>query len=258
MRIVKPSAKLEGLSFAVDHDGRITGDAAKIIELAARTAYKSEGLITADSADKLIRKLLNQRPPHTAITDHAGATIRIVCDRGISHELVRTRIGVGYLQESTRFCGYWKEKFNGQIAVIEPPGLEGWARSVWYDACEWDEEAYLALTRNGVPAQIARSVLPTCLKTEVETTMSFTAWCHFLELRLSKRAHPQMCEVAGMIRDILVSVCPVVFERFLPERYREYEDQEDKIARLEAEVASLRASLENVDAVNLSPKENQA
>ncbi len=36
-------------------------------------------------------------------------TVKFVCDRGISHELVRHRIA-SFAQESTRYCNYGKDE----------------------------------------------------------------------------------------------------------------------------------------------------
>lgn len=38
-------------------------------------------------------------------------TVKFICDRGVSHELVRHRCSVA--QESTRYCNYTKAKFGG-------------------------------------------------------------------------------------------------------------------------------------------------
>ena len=197
----------------------------KLIEQAGRTCYKSKDKITDDSADRFVRaRLTPSEPgdiPHESIIEHAVATFRIVCDRGVSHEIVRHRIGFSYSQESTRYCNYGK---NGRhISVIKPPGLRTSeddanfptsAEAAWVSACTSAEGAYLDMVRNGIPVQIARSVLPTCLKTEIVVTANFRAWRNFLRQRLSKKAHPQMRDVARMIADHLIEICPACFEEF--------------------------------------------
>ena len=64
----------------------------------------------------------------------------------------------------------------------------------------------------GVTPQIARSVLPTCLKTELVMTCNFREWMHFLELRTDQKAHPQMREIAFKIAEILSEKCPLLFK----------------------------------------------
>ena len=46
-------------------------------------------------------------------------TVKFICDRGVSHEIVRHRMA-SYCQESTRYCNYSKDGFGNEITVIEP------------------------------------------------------------------------------------------------------------------------------------------
>jgi len=136
------------------------------------------------------------------------------CWSGNSHEFVRHRLA-SYSQESSRYCNYSKAKFGGEITVIEPPGLAemgtGFNRDQWRLSVETAERCYLNMIEHGCKPEIARSVLPTCLKTEFVVTANFREWLHFIKLRTSPKAHPQMREVAGLIRDLLVIECPEVF-----------------------------------------------
>jgi thymidylate synthase (FAD) len=68
----------------------------------------------------------------------------------------------------------------------------------------------------GQKPQIARSVLPTCLMTEIAMSANLREWRHFLTLRCAPAAHPDMRVIAGLIRDILVDLAPTVFEDFRP------------------------------------------
>ena len=198
MRIVKPSAILEW----------ITPGALQIIEAAGRICYKSEDKITTDSAEDFVRKIVARG--HEAVIEHASASFRIVTDRGISHEIVRHRIA-SYCQESTRYCNYANTRFGREISVIEPPKMDERQREAWLYGCEAAEEAYFRMLEAGATPQIARAVLPTCLKTELIMTANFREWRHFLKLRLAAGAHPQVVEVAGLIRAVLLAECPAVF-----------------------------------------------
>ena len=51
------------------------------------------------------------------------ATVKYICDRGVSHEFVRHRV-FSFAQESTRYCNYSKDKFNEEITFIKPIWLE--------------------------------------------------------------------------------------------------------------------------------------
>lgn len=162
------------------------------------------------SARDFVRMLIKRG--HESVLEHASASFDIVTDRGVTHEIVRHRIA-SYSQESTRFCNYIKETFGSAIRVIEPPWLNCTAASpVWRTQMESAERAYFALLQLGEPPELARSVLPTCLKTEIGMTANFREWRHFIRLRESPKAHPQMRPVAGAIHQALLAVAPSCFE----------------------------------------------
>ena len=198
MKIVQPSVSLEW----------ITPEPLQAIERAGRVCYKSEDKITADSAETFC-KMIYQRG-HESVMEHAVASIRIICDRGVSHEIVRHRIA-SYSQESTRYCNYSKDKFGNEITVIEPPDLTDGQRTMWVVGVMGAESAYFSMIENGSTPQIARSVLPNSLKTELVMTCNFREWKHFLTLRTSPAAHPQMRQVAMMIKELLSKECPFIF-----------------------------------------------
>jgi thymidylate synthase (FAD) len=193
MEIVKPSVEL--LS--------ITTNALGLIEMAGRTCYQSE----AD--DKLgpepfVRKIIQLG--HESVIEHASATFRVITDRGVTHEFVRHRL-YSYSQESTRYVNYKKG-----IKVIEPPSLTEKQREYWAQAMQHAEMAYSSLIELGQKPQIARAVLPTCLKTAIVCTANFREWRHFLHMRTAPAAHPQMRGIAKLIEAELVKQCLVCFE----------------------------------------------
>lgn len=199
MRIVKQSATLLW----------ITPNPAREIELATRTCYKSEDAYDPARTGEFLDKIVNQYQ-HESVIEHGVASFRIICDRGVSHEIVRHRIA-SYSQESTRYCNYSKDKHGNAIAVIEPPGLSVPEQLIWVNAMEAAETAYFQLINKKVSPQIARSVLPTCLKTELVMTTNFRSWKNFLELRTSTKAHPQIREIALQIQVALQKECPEIF-----------------------------------------------
>ena len=154
-------------------------------------------------------KMMKDRGHH-AMIEHAVASFRIITDRGVSHEIVRHRIA-SFAHESTRYCNYSADKFGGEIAVIELPGLDENQRSHWYMACEFAERCYLDMLKAGCSPQIARSVLPTCLKTEIVMTANFREWRHFITLRRAKAAHPQIRDIAEYVLSVLKIHAPNVF-----------------------------------------------
>lgn len=181
------------------------------IEQAGRVCYKSENKIAGGSAETFIKSIIQRG--HEAVLEHGSLTLKFVCDRGVSHEIVRHRLA-SYCQESTRYCNYSGKKFGGEITVIRPnfliEGTRAFAR--WRAACESAEKAYFSLLDWGCTPQEARAVLPNSLKTEIVMTANIREWRHFLRLRCGAAAHPQMRQVANMASALLRSWGPVFFE----------------------------------------------
>lgn len=199
MKIVEPSVELLWITENPEYQ----------IELAGRTCYKSEDKITSSSAQMFSRKM--REHGHHAMIEHAVASFRIITDRGITHEIVRHRLA-SFAQESTRYCNYSSDKFENQCSFIEPPNLNQDQRALWEKACIEAEQSYFSLLKSGCSAQIARSVLPTCLKTELVMMANFREWRHFINLRGAKAAHPQIRPIAFMIWEILMQHAPGIFE----------------------------------------------
>ena len=139
------------------------------------------------------------------ISKHLTHSMHFVCDRGVSHELVRHR-NCAFAQESTRYCNYSKNKFGGEISVILPcffdTGIGERSNSLvykeWEASCKNSEETYFKLLEYGATPQQARTVLPNSLKTEIVVTANEEEWKHIFDLRLKGTTgapHPQMKEV---------------------------------------------------------------
>ncbi len=183
----------------------------KDIEVAGRVCYKSEDRITDSSAAQFIRNLI--KAGHEAMIEHRSITVKFICDRGVSHEIVRHRLA-SYAQESTRYCNYSKDKFGNELTVIRPR-FNTWdclLEDKWKEACEWAEKYYFNLLENGATPQEARSVLPNSLKTEIVVTMNIREWRHFFKLRTAKAAHPQIRELAISLLNELKQLAPPLFE----------------------------------------------
>lgn len=205
MRIVKPEFNIWAMT-----EGNPQALMA-LIEKCGRLCYKSEGRIADGSADTFLRNIIKRG--HEAVLEHGVITAHLVCDRGVSHELVRHRIA-SYCQESTRYCNYFRGDFGSEITVIEPLYLQHGteAYDVWEKGCRTAEMAYFDLLTIGETAQEARAVLPNSLKTEIAMTMNIREWRHFFRLRCSAAAHPQMREVATIGLQKMYEMLPVLFE----------------------------------------------
>ena len=180
----------------------------KRIEKAGRTCYKSEDRITAESAEAFVRMLIERG--HESVLEHESITVRFVCDRGVSHEIVRHRLA-SYSQESQRYVRY-----NGDIEFINPHMPNAKAYEAWQELCERAEETYKELLSYGVQPQQARSVLPNSTKTEIVMTANLREWRHFLKLRTAPAAHPQMRELTVPLLHKLQERIPVIFDDIQP------------------------------------------
>ena len=181
------------------------------IERAGRTCYKSEALMNETSAEDFVRMLI--KCGHESVLEHASITVLFVCDRGVSHEIVRHRLA-SFSQESTRYCNYSGDKFGSELTFIKPCFLkEGTSEfGSWIMAINFSEFAYFDMLAEGCTPQEARSVLPNSTKTEVVMTANLREWRHFLKLRTAKAAHPQMRELTVPLLHELQRQVPVVFD----------------------------------------------
>ena len=234
MRLIKPYFEI---TTEIDSE-RILRD----IELAARTCYKSEDRIGPGSAVKLIKSVLMAKG-HNAMLEFGGMiTVKFVCDRGVSHELVRHRLA-SHAQESTRFCNYTNDKFsNGEVTFIIPNWLdipEG--NYAWWDgdycdvskmkimvsseqmkedtklnsflvALDQCESAYKIMVNTGWTPQQARTVLPNALKTEINVSANIREWREIFRQRTSTAAHPQMQELMRPLLKEFQSRIPILFD----------------------------------------------
>jgi len=198
MKIVNQRVEVE----AVDRDAVL-----RKIEAAARTCYKSEARTGPGTAAALVADLVSRR--HFSVLEHVSVTARFVTDRGISHELVRHRIA-SYSQESTRYCNYGKQN---EIAVIHPGDqVEGSLDPIyWMPVIREVERAYLTMIKDGKSPQVARSILPNCLKTEVVMTANLREWRLVMEQRTSTAAHPDMRRLMRPLLRYFREVLPEVF-----------------------------------------------
>ena len=142
-------------------------------------------------------------------------SVMITCPIGISRELNRHRT-FSVSEQSTRYCNYSKDKFNGEVTYvipqwasnITPESVNGWdnkqsdmpectlSEKVFLSILANDEAVYLQLIEQGKKPQEARDVLPLATATTVMYTGFVSDWKHFFELRTSAGAHPDARAIA--------------------------------------------------------------
>lgn len=183
------------------------------IERAGRTCYKSE---CKGKPDEFVNMIIING--HEAMLEHGGLiSVKVICDRALTHELVRHRIGFSYAQESQRYCNYSKDKFDNSVTFIQPLEFEEGSLeyTTWKHSCEISEKMYLELLRLGVTPEIARGVLPNCTKTEIIISANPRAWRNWFKLRADKHAHPHMRLLAYELLDEFSSYNMVLFNEFV-------------------------------------------
>ena len=193
MRIIKPSVSIESnISYE---------EALRIVENATRVCYKSEDKIKEGSAEKLIRGIIKAK--HFGCIEHVSLTVKFICDRACSHQLVRHRL-MSFNQKSQRYC---KED---NLEVIKPDGLKNTA--IWLESCRQAENAYAELIRRGEKPEVARGVLPNSTATEIYATANLREWRHFFELRCHRTAQRDIRMLALELLCQMFEKYPVFFE----------------------------------------------
>ena len=191
----------------------ITGKELKMVEKAARNCYKSEDKITEDggSARRITKTLLING--HESPIEFTDIVVRFICDRAISHELVRHRL-CSFAQESQRYCNYSNGKFNAEVTFIRPWWLheddEGYSEFV--KACQDAEDKYFELLSLGWHPEQARGVLPNATKTDILVKANLREWRHILKERTDLGAHVDMRHLMTGVLEEFQQLIPGVFD----------------------------------------------
>lgn len=245
MKLIKP--KVEILD-------KINGDEV-ITKLAkvARTCYKSEDASTLEKDKRLVENLI--KSGHEAMIEFFDITVKVTCDKGTSHQIVRHRMA-SYAQESSRYCNYSKDKFGNELTFIIPSWVDlpegnytywdgDWvdmedmkikkryekdAVDGWLDNMRFCETTYRLLINKGWKAQQARMILPMSIKTEINMKANLREWRHFFKLRCDTAAHPDIRALALDLLEQMHSLIPIVFDDI----YEKYgigtkNEQEEKV-----------------------------
>lgn len=203
MQIISPSVEILG-----NPDPR---QMLRNMEAAGRVCYKSEANIKENTAGPFLRRLVQSG--HESVIEHEKLSVKIICDRGVTHEIVRHRIA-SYSQESTRYCNYTKDKFGNELTFIKPLFWDegDTCYTLWKEQMASIEKGYFSLIEAGATPEEARSILPNSLKTEIVVTMNMREWRHFFRLRGSKAAHPQIREIVRLLLPKFRELLPDLFE----------------------------------------------
>ena len=205
MKIIKPSFEI---LTPISEGGK---SELQFIEKCGRTAYKSEDKITDGSAERFVAGIIKRG--HESVLEHSMLTVKFICDRGVSHEIVRHRL-CSFTQESTRYCNYSNNKFGSELTFVEPCfwNYDSEKYFNWEVFCREAELVYMDMINTGVKPEEARAVLPNSLKTEIVVTANYREWRNIFKLRCDKAAHPQMRELMIPLLKELQSKIPIIFD----------------------------------------------
>ena len=175
------------------------------IESAARTCTQTE---SGDASSLFVQRLLSRG--HMSPTEFGFADMLIECDRTIQQELTRHR-HFSFNIESTRYCDYRKKPLRFVTKPPEGMELPDGAEEMLEDLCERCAEVYQTMLDAGVPRDYARKALPLATASKVRMAGNFRMWFEMLPKRLSKAAHPEIREIASLVKGKLAEVSKALF-----------------------------------------------
>jgi thymidylate synthase (FAD) len=198
VQIIKQSHKLLNIS----HSNPL-----QAIELAARNCYQSE-IRDEATTRKFISNLIKLK--HKSPFEHVTIMVQFITDRGVMAQLTRHR-HASFNILSTRYVNYTEgidvilpvEFYDDELAT---------ARTIWADSVEDDEIAYMRMIEHGCKPQLARSVLPTSLSTNIICSINLSSLRNAFELRCAKSAQPQTRHLMLGLLDEIHTKIHVVFD----------------------------------------------
>jgi thymidylate synthase (FAD) len=196
-----------------------------LTELAGRVCYMAFGTRQGRRSNaEYLGNILQQR--HGSVLEHAVWNLLITgVSRSLTHELIRHRAGFGYSQLSQRYVDESETDFVEPDIIAENPHLH----ELWHDAITAAHCAYVALAdalteqlrqthpelprtaRRKAARQAARSVLPNATETKIFVTANGRALRHFIELRGSEYAEPEIRKLAIAVLAVMREEAPNMF-----------------------------------------------
>ncbi|MCS7272408.1 MAG: FAD-dependent thymidylate synthase, partial [Gemmataceae bacterium] len=170
---------------------------------------------------------------HGSVLEHAVWNFLVTgVSRSLTHELVRHRAGFSYSQLSQRYVDESTAEYVEPDIIASDPELH----QVWMEAIRQAHQAYVRLVelltarlgdsvfagkwlapgatltdRRKAARQAARSVLPNATETKIFVTANARALRHFLELRGSRQAEPEIRKLANRLLELLQQDAPHLF-----------------------------------------------
>ncbi len=174
---------------------------------------------------------------HGSVLEHAVWNLLFTgVSRSLTHELVRHRAGFGFSQLSQRYVDESVAEYVEPDIIANDPELH----AIWLETVKQSHVAYVKLaealnakladpaaataamlppnsdrtTRRKTARQAARSVLPNATETKIFVTGNARALRHFIEMRGSSHAEPEIRKLATAVLDVLVKDAPNLFSDY--------------------------------------------
>lgn len=173
-----------------------------------------------DKDDRLINFLAAHK--HTSPFEHVTFTFYVKAPIFVLREWMRHRT-LSYNERSARYKplepDFW---FPAAARITDPDNKQGsiatessekmeFVRSRMAYAYQTAWQSYETLLGGGIAREMARSVLPVGIYSEMYVTGNLLNWVRFAALRTSKEAQLEIREYASAISDILSEKCPISF-----------------------------------------------
>ncbi len=202
-----------------------TSDGERLSEIAGRVCYMSFG---SKQGRKTNKEYLNNilESAHGSVLEHATITLLFTgVSRSLTHELIRHRAGFAYSQLSQRYV----DESDTDYIIPDVIAKDEEMKRIFIDAIKLAHQSYEKLAellakraeeelpelskteRRKLARQAARSVLPNATETKIVVTANLRAWRHFIEMRGSSHAEPEIRKLAVAVLKKLQPVAPNVF-----------------------------------------------
>ena len=207
---------------AWETDTEVAGE--ELTEVAGRVCYMSFAKPRPGGNKAYLDHILEVG--HGSVLEHAVWNFLFTgISRTCTHELVRHRAGFGYSQLSQRYVDESVAEYVAPDCIANDPQFH----EIWLKAVAQAHEAYIKLTeklqetfqsepdrtmRRKLARQAARSVLPNATETKIFVTANARALRHFIELRGSQHAEPEIRKLAVQVLNIMRKEAPHLFSDY--------------------------------------------
>lgn len=149
---------------------------------------------------------------HLAVTEFADFTFHIEgVSRALTHQLVRHRLA-SYAQRSQRYC------VENQFEYVIPETIkkDKAALAEYEYFMRTCQNIYQHLVDIKIPPEDARYILPNACSSVIEVKMNFRNLMHFFNERLCCRSQWEIRQMANLMKQEVIRVCPELAEYCVP------------------------------------------